>query len=299
MTTSFNTRFPFLLLLLALAFTACDQSNTSDAATAAAETTSNQPKPGVKFKKDGKTSIILEAQPWPVGSDTYPAAEGFNAEGSDRKAIQLADSIVKYHGGWDAYAAARHFSWNFFGARTLKWDKLEKRVRIESPKDNTVYLLDYSGEEPTGRVRRRGEEVTDPDSLRIFLDQANSIFINDSYWLVQQYKLKDTGVTLKFGGEVRVDPQANRPSYVLDMTFEDVGDTPRNKYRLYVDKKTFHINTWQFFRTADDEEPAMETPWRNYLPYNGLVLSDDRGGRFQLGPIGADVVAERGTYTEF
>ncbi len=38
----------------------------------------------------------------------------------------------------------------------------------------------------------------------------------------------------------------------------------------------------------------METPWNGYLPYNGLVLSGDRGGRFQLSAIGVlDDVAER------
>jgi hypothetical protein len=286
-----------LAVFLTLALFACEPQTATDA-TAEVEAT-DSPKPGVKFQKDGKTTIILEAQPWPVGNGIYPAAEGFNAVASDEKAIRLADSIVKYHGGYEAYANTRYFSWDFFGTRQLKWDKLEKRVRIDAPKENTVYLLDYSGETPQGRVRRFGEEVTKPDSLAFFLNKANSIFLNDSYWLVQQYKLKDSGVTLKYGGEARTDPQANRPSYILDMTFEGVGDTPQNKYRLFIDKVTYRINTWQFFRNAKDAEPAMETSWKNYLPYNGLVLSDDRGGRFQLGPVGAGIVVEKGAFSEF
>jgi hypothetical protein len=260
------------------------------------KTEADNPKPGEKFMKDGKKTIILEAQPWPVGeSGIYPAAEGFNASGSDPKAIRLADSIVKYHGGWDAYANTRYFTWNFFGARDLLWDKLEKRTRISMQNDSTVYLLNFAdADNLQGKVKKNGIEVTDPQELAEDLKKAYGMWINDSYWLVHQFKLKDSGVTLKYGGEVRTDPQAIRPSYILDMTFEKVGNTPQNKYRLYVDKVTWRINTWQFFRDANDAEPAMETPWKSYLPYNGLVLSGDRGGRFQLSAIGVLYdVAER------
>jgi hypothetical protein len=291
--------FPILLcLLLGLLGNACENKPV-DETSAETTTEADAPKPGEKFMKDGKKTIILEAQPWPVGNGVYPAAEGFNEAGSDPKAIRLADSIVKYHGGWDAYANTRYFSWDFFGARQLSWDKLEKRVRIDQPSQNTVYLLDYSdADNLQGRVRRRGEEVTG-DSLAIFLGRAYSMWINDSYWLVQQYKLKDSGVTLQYGGEVRVDPQASRPSYILDMTFENVGDTPGNRYRLFADKVTYRINTWQFFKDAADEKPAMETPWDGYLPYDGLVLSDDRGGRFQLAPINVSSSMPERVFTEF
>jgi len=290
-----------LLLCLALSSFACDAGAGNDVSSPA-ETTKTEadgPKPGEKFMKDGKKTIILEAQPWPVGNGNYPAAEGFNAAGSDPKAIRLADSIVKYHGGWDAYENTRYLSWDFFGARQLSWDKWKDRVRIDQPAQETVYLLDFSEPDSLrGRVQRRGEEMTG-DSLAILLDRAHSMWINDSYWLVQQFKLKDSGTTLKFAGEVRTDPQASRPSYLLDQTFSEVGDTPRNRYRLFVDKVTYRINTWQFFRDADDTEPAMETPWKGYVPNNGLVLSGDRGGRYQLGAINVSSSVPDRTFTEF
>ncbi len=279
-----------LLLCLGLITFACGSGSTTADSPAAevVKTEADNPKPGEKFMKDGKKTIIIEAQPWPVGeSGIYPAAEGFNAAGSDGKAIRLADSIVKYHGGWDAYANTRYFTWNFFGARTLLWDKLEKRARISMQNDSTVYLVNFAdADNLQGKVKKDGVEVTDPTELAADLKKAHSMWINDSYWLVHHFKLKDSGVTLKYGGEVRTDPQAIRPSYILDMTFEKVGNTPQNKYRLYVDKVSWRINTWQFFRDANDEEPAMETPWKGYLPQNGLVLSGDRGGRFQLSAIG-------------
>ncbi len=300
MRTANHHFYYFLLILLTVGGTACTSSAEEGSTTSEVSADDGSPKPGEKFMKDGKKTIILETQPWPVGEGTYPAAAGFDAAGSDEKAIRLADSIVKYHGGWEAYNNTRYINWNFFGARTLTWDKHEHRVRIEAPKDNTLYLLDFKDPENlSGRVRRFGEEVTNADSLSFFLEKAHSIWINDSYWLVHQFKLKDSGVTLKYGGEVRVDPQGKRPCHILEMTFKEVGNTPGNKYRLYVDKATFHINTWQFFRSADDAEPAMETPWKGYLPYNGIVLSHDRGGRFQLGPITVLNKLAESTFTEF
>ncbi|SEP64834.1 hypothetical protein [Neolewinella agarilytica] len=246
-------------------------------------------------------SNTLQLEPVSLDLDggNNPAAPGFNAEGSDKKAIQLADSIVKYHGGRQAWDDTRFLKWNFFGARSLTWDKKDSRVRIDVPKQNMVYLLDYSQDTLSGRVRKLGDEITHPDSLALYLKRANSIFINDAFWLVQQFKLKDAGVTLKFGGDIATDPQAKRPSYILDQTFSGVGDTPDNRYRLYIDKVSYRINTWQFFRNADDEKPAMETPWEGYLPHQGILLSGDRGGRFQLTDISVGGNLRDKVFTEF
>ncbi len=227
-----------------------------------------------------------------------PAADGFDASGSDERAIAIADSVVMAHGGRQAYDEARYFQWNFFGARELTWDKEEERVRIETPNQEMIYLLDYSDDDLTGAVRKNGEEMTDPDSLALYLQTANSMFINDSYWLVQPFKLKDSGVTLKYAGEA-TDPLKNRPSEVLELTFREVGDTPGNRYRLYVDRENYRINTWDFFRDAADTEPAMETPFDGYREYNGVMLSGDRGGRFQLSDIAVTDELDEAVFTEF
>ena len=230
--------------------------------------------------------------------DANPPAEGFDAAGSDPRAIAIADSVVKYHGGRRAYDDTRFFTWNFFGVRTLHWDKEEQRVRIEVPEKEMIYLLDYSNDDLTGAVRKEGVEMTDPDSLSLYLQSANSMFINDSYWLVQPFKLKDSGVTLKYVGQ-EVDPLKNRPSEVLELTFRDVGDTPGNRYRLFVDRDSYRINTWQFFRDAADAEPSMETPYDGYREYDGIMLSGDRGGRFQLSDIVVTDALDESVFTEF
>lgn len=231
--------------------------------------------------------------------ESNPAAEGFDMAGSDQRAVAIADSVMKYHGGRQAYDDTRYFKWNFFGARSLTWNKEDQLVRIEVPQNEMIYLLDYSdGKSLTGAVSRNGEEMTNPDSLDVYLTKANSMFINDSYWLVQAFKLKDSGVTLTYVGE-QSDPQKDRASEVIQLTFKGVGDTPGNRYRLFVDKATYRINTWQFFRDSGDEDPAMETPYDGYQEYNGLLLSGDRGGRFQLSEITVPDQIEEETFTEF
>ena len=250
--------------------------------------------------------LIFSCGPAPIEPTTEtvevdygnPAADGFNASGSDERAIEIADSVVMAHGGRKAFDDARFFKWNFFGARDLTWDKEEDRVRIETPNQEMVYLLDYSGDDLTGAVRKNGEEMTDPDSLALYLQTANSMFINDSYWLVQPFKLKDSGVTLKYIGE-ETDPLKSRPSEVIELTFSEVGDTPGNRYRLYVDKDSHRINTWDFFRNAADEKPSMETPYDGYKEYDGILLSGDRGGRFQLSNIEVTDSLPETVFTEF
>lgn len=212
-----------------------------------------------------------------ISQSENPAAPGFRAMESDPNAIALADSVVAALGGRAAYDQTRYFYWNFFGRRTLLWDKQEGRVRIEIPSQAAIYLLDLRTME--GRVQQKGVEYTQADSLKKYLERAHAIWINDSYWLVQPFKLKDTGVLLKFIGTGSTPD--NKNAFIIDMTFKAVGLTPQNRYRLYIDQASNRISHWQFYRKADDLEPAMETPYRGYQKYGNIYLSGDRG-KYQL-----------------
>ena len=65
--------------------------------------------------------------------------------------------------------------------------------------DSTVYLMNIHSME--GKVKRGEKLITNPDTLQNFLKYGKSTWINDAYWLVMPFKLKDSGVTLKYIGQ--------------------------------------------------------------------------------------------------
>ncbi len=207
-------------------------------------------------------------------TDANPAATGFDMDHSDPQAIAIADEVMEAMGGRHAWDNTRYISWDFFGNRKLIWDKHSGRVRIDFP-DGTTYLVDIN--DNSGKAYKNGAEVTHPDSLAQELDRAKRIWINDSYWLVMPFKLKDSGVTLKHQGLEKTEGGAS--AHVLELTFENVGVTPQNRYLVYVDTSTKLVSQWSFFREAGQDTANFVLPWRNYQQHGGILLSDNRGER--------------------
>lgn len=207
-----------------------------------------------------------------AGDDINPGAEGFDLGNSDPAAVELADSVMAAMGGWKNWRNTRFISWNFFGNRDLLWDKQEERVRIESPKDSITYIVDLKN--LTGKVWVKGVAIAEPDSLKKMLQRGKSIWINDSYWLVMPFKLKDSGVTLKYLGE---DTLLNGGRCnVIQLTFRNVGDTPQNKYLVYVDLADNLVKQWAYFSDAEQDSANFVRPWDNYKTYGKILLSADR-----------------------
>lgn len=212
-----------------------------------------------------------------------PHAEGFNVEGSDSLAVRIADEVMEAMGGRRAFDNTRYLRWNFFGSRVHTWDRYEGDLVIEGIKDS--FLIKMNLNDSTGTVTHKGVTVEHPDSLSKFIHQGVSIWINDSYWLIMPFKLKDTGVTLKY---VRRDTtQFGRSADVLSLTFDQVGDTPQNKYWVYVDDSTRLISQWDFFTEASDTAARFTTPWLDYRMYDRILLSDSRGEGYTLDGISA------------
>jgi len=199
----------------------------------------------------------------------YPAAADFNPSDSDPKAIALANETMQAMGGYKNWQKTRYIGWNFFGARTLLWDKHSGLVRIESEKDKYKVIVNIN--DNTGKVMLDNSIQSHPDTLSKYLDMAKNIWINDSYWLVMPFKLKDSGVALKYveSGKTKEGNEAD----VLSLTFQSVGKTPNNKYHVYIDKQTKLVRQWDFYTNADDESPRFTTPWEGYETYGSILLS--------------------------
>ena len=101
--------------------------------------------------------------------------------------------------------------------------------------------------------------MTDPAARDEALKDGESAWINDAYWVFMPYKLKDTGVTLKYLGKGTT--QAGASADVLELTFENVGRTPENKYHVYVDDESRLVTQWDYYPQASDAEPRFQLPW--------------------------------------
>ncbi|GAA4433654.1 hypothetical protein GCM10023188_23490 [Pontibacter saemangeumensis] len=218
-------------------------------------------------------ALLLLFQMCQPNGQENPPMEGFNEAGSDPEAIQLADSVMAAQGGRKNWDDTRYITWNFFGNRKLLWDKATGNVRVDYLKEDKKVLVNINTGE--GKVYKEGAEVTQPDSVAKYVQQAKEAWINDSYWLVMPFKLKDSGVTLKYLGEETT--QAGKLADVLQLTFENVGVTPENRYKVYIDKETNLVSQWAYFKNANDPEPAFVMPWQDYQTYGKLKLSGDRG----------------------
>lgn len=223
-----------------------------------------------------------------------PPAEGFNLEESDEQAIAIADEVMEAMGGRTAWDSTRYIQWTFFGRRTLLWDKQTGDVRIDVPADSTVYLVNIF--DKTGEVLLKGTDISQTDSIGKYVEQGESIWINDAYWLVMPYKLKDSGVTLQFIGQDTM--QNGEQADVLQLTFQEVGRTPDNKYLVYVDQEDRLVKQWDYFATFDDSEPRMSTPWSGYQKHGKILLCGDRG-RGQLTGIAVLESVPEGTFDSF
>lgn len=204
-------------------------------------------------------------------SSDNPPMEDFNLKDSDPKAIEIADQVMEALGGRKNWDNTHYITWKFFGRRRHVWDKWSGNLRMED-KDLLVLMNINTGK---GRAWEKGAEVTNPDSLAKKLQFARSAWINDSYWMFMPYKLKDSGVTLKYRGEETLEN--GRMCDVLQLTFKEVGDTPQNKYYVYVGRESRLVEQWSYFNDAGDAEPQFTLPWKDWQRYGKILLADERG----------------------
>lgn len=224
-------------------------------------------------------------------ADPNPAQAGFNHAESDTKAIAIADATMAAMGGRKAWDNTRHITWRFFGNRLHVWDKYTGNHRFEN-KDLTVLSNLNTG---AGRAWRDGQEITEAEALAEALSSAMGAWINDSYWLVMPYKLKDSGVTLKYVGEMN-DP-AGAPADVLQLTFQEVGRTPDNKYHVYVNQETGLVSHWMFWRNYNDAESRDLGPWTDWARHGDILIASGHGQRGHTGIAVFDTLPES-VYTD-
>lgn len=188
----------------------------------------------------------------------------------DPRAKELAEETLEHMGGTEEWRETRYLVWENFGQRHY-WDKRTGDFRWE--RDSLTAILNIHSME--GRYWIDGQEVTDPEELAERLENVYARWVNNSYWFIMPYKLLDPGVNLRYMGE---DTTATgQRADVLELTFDNVGLTPYNKYHVYIDKQSGLVSQWTHWRHRDDPEPRFTLPWTEWREYGGVMLSTGRG----------------------
>ena len=238
----------------------------------------------------GTTAHAQKQKTKAKGPASYPAAEGFDAAGSDAKAVAIADRAMREMGGYENWKNARYFAWSFFGGQYQVWDKYTGDFHWE--KDTLV--ANYNLNTKQGRVYSRGQDISASPTGQKVLDRMTGIWINNSYWLVMPFKLKDTGVTLTHKGEGKTMDGA--AADLLQMTFKNVGVTPQNRYELLVSRASGLVEEWAYFANATDAQPAFRRRWNEYTKFGKLLLAAGRSDASKPGRL--DDIAQVQTLPE-
>lgn len=225
-------------------------------------------------KIHSSTSIAVVAGALLLGASLQGHAE------SDPKAVAVADETMAAMGGKDAWNGTHFLRFDFaveHGGRTIvsrahTWDKWTGRYRLEAKTkagDPYVALMNVTTKE--GTVYLKGKKLEGVEAKK-YLDEAYGTWVNDMYWLVMPYKLKDPGVTLKLDGEAK---EGSATYDKLFVTFDSVGLTPKDHYTAFINRSTHLMDKWEFVLQGE-KPPAVPFVWKNWQRYGKVMLSNDK-----------------------
>jgi hypothetical protein len=197
-------------------------------------------------------------------------------------ALEAESLMVVAMGGRDAWESARLFEFVWAvdrgDAQPLErrhvWDRWTGRYRLEMPLQNETRMLAiFDANTVEGRVWVDGVELSG-DTVGVLLARAHAVYINDTYWFIMPFKWRDPGVNLVHLG-ISTD-SAGKEWETVELTFENVGRTPNNRYRAYIDPATQRMGWWEHFRNRVDTTTNTRTLWSQWERRGPIMVSLDR-----------------------
>jgi hypothetical protein len=228
--------------------------------------------PAVPDAAVSDTAVSDTAKPAAAVSDT---AEPAAAQGTaDPAAAALAERVMQALGGEAAWSEARFLRFGFAGRRHHAWDRATGRHRVEGETaDGEPYVVVHHLDSREGRAWVDGAEATGEQAAEL-LENAYGAWVNDTYWLLMPYKLRDPGVTLAHDGSREVD---GTDYEVLTLSFAGVGLTPGDRYWAYVHPESGQMDYWAFHLESmpADTEPSLWR-WADWQTHGGIRLASRR-----------------------
>jgi len=194
---------------------------------------------------------------------------------SDPKAVAIADQVMQALGGKDHWDKMRGLRWTFGAVvndtvrgtpRRHSWDKMTGWHRVEGKtRAGQAFCLIHNMNYEKSMAWMDGKPI-EGDSLAKLTKMAKSMWTNDTYWFLMPYKLRDPGVNLKYAGEAKLGGQTYDK---LALSFEHVGETPGDRYWVYVNRATHRVDRWDFLLEGD--KPPPETwRWEDWTQSGGM-----------------------------
>jgi hypothetical protein len=225
-----------------------------------------------------------------IGAACAAAIHGL-AQSPDKKAREIAETMMQAMGGQDAWNRAHFVRFDFLvdipsrkakSERFHLWDKATGRYRLESKdKEGRQVVTLFNAGNQHGDVYANGKKL-EGDARAAGLKAAYGAFINDMYWLAMPWKWLDMGVNLKHIGTKNL---RGAPYDVVELTFGKVGLTPGDRYEAYVSPKSHLMEHWTYVLQSGNKG-AWD--WQ-YTTTGGIKLasnhSDGSGGSINMGNV--------------
>jgi hypothetical protein len=197
----------------------------------------------------------------------------------DPRAVKVADEVMVALGGKEAWDKTRYVRFDFgferegkLATRAHTWDKWTGRYRLEGQNQQNepfVVLMNVNTRE--GQAWVKGQRQTGDEEKKL-LERAYGTWINDTYWLLMPYKLRDPGVTLAYEGEAK---EGDTTYDKLLLTFDNVGLTPKDKYWVWVNRGTHLVDRWDFVLKGEDVPPTTFL-WKDWRRVGNVKLAGER-----------------------
>jgi hypothetical protein len=235
-----------------------------------------------------------------TGADAGSAAAGGGASTSGSAAVaggspsdsaaMLADLVMEWQGGADAWEATRYlrFDWiverggETVANRSHAWDRYrgDYRLSYRQGDGSRVYALFELPSLASGDAEPRGDVWVDGEALSgsardSALRRAYEAFVNDSYWLLMPLKWRDPGVHMEYAGRRELPDGEGYPA--VHLTFDDTLGVTTDQYWGFVDPGTGKMAAWQFHLEGREQKGPVIW-WRDWQAFGPqeLKLALDR-----------------------
>ncbi len=191
---------------------------------------------------------------------------------SEPKAVAIADRVMKALGGKERWDKLTGIRWGFGASaddtvrseRRHSWNKHTGWHRVSGKnRMGESYCIMESLNDSTGMAWVNGNKI-EGDSLQKLLGFARRVWTNDTYWFLMPYKLRDPGVMLSYLG-----PDSSGVYERLGLTFDHVGQTPGDRYTVFVNRKNNRVEKWEFQLEGSVPPPEAST-WEGWEEHGGL-----------------------------